>query len=169
MKTANEPYLPASVLDSSGDAFFIVDLEMIIIHWNKAAEKLYGNTATAMTGRQLSTVSLPDEIKRWVEYITPSIRHMIAPRYEQSMLHKNGETIELDLILSPVRDVTGQPIGLSVIARERMRLEGAEILQDKPWLRAASDTVEASVKKGRDVPYPVRFGGRRLLFDGTGI
>ncbi len=151
---AEEMFRLASIVESSGDAILSYTLDGIITSWNAGAEKLYGYTAEEIKGKPAS-VLLPggqeDEVTALLERVK---RGDGLDRYETVRLRRDGRQVEVSLTVSPIRDVTGETIGASTIARditERRKAEKALRqlsgrllqLQDKERARIARELHES--------------------------
>ncbi len=119
-------YFLASIVESTQDAIVTVNFDSVITSWNKGAEALYGYTAADVIGRPHSVLMLPEDIKALfhnTEQIRDSQR---VELYDTIRIHKNGQLMNLEVMLSPIKDSSGKIIGVSTIARdvtERKKLE----------------------------------------------
>lgn len=108
----------AAVVESSDDAIVAMTLEGIVQAWNRSAERLYGYSASEITGRPISILvppERPDELAAILGRIAQgeSVQH-----YESERISRNGTRIPVSLAVSPVRDGVGKVIGASTIARD---------------------------------------------------
>jgi len=109
----------ANIVESSSDAIIGLDLEEYIRSWNPAAEEIYEYSAEEAIGSHISIVVPEDqrkeEIGRELELIRNGGR---IDHYETVRLNKSGEKLYIDLSVSPIRDLSGEITGASVIARD---------------------------------------------------
>ena len=108
----------AAIVESSNDAIIGKTLDGIITSWNSGAEKIYGYSAQEAIGSPMSILvppELPDDQSQFLERIKRGDR---VDRYETVRLRKDGEQINVSLTISPIKDVTGNIIGASTIARD---------------------------------------------------
>jgi len=116
----------ASAVESSDDAIVTESLDGIITSWNKGAEQIYGYFAEEILGKNISILE-PDnrkgEIKQLVKKIQEEER---IQHYETSRLRKDRTLIDISVTLSPVLDVSGQLIAVSIIARDITERKKAE-------------------------------------------
>ncbi|WP_420236717.1 PAS domain-containing sensor histidine kinase [Telmatobacter bradus] len=113
----------AAIVESSPNAIVGTDLEGCITSWNKAAEMLYGYSASEVLG-QAVTLLYPSENDAWLGQqlsTTPRTSHCDAQRR-----CKDGSLIDVSLSIAPVLDEYGIVIGTAGIhtdIRERKRAE----------------------------------------------
>ncbi|GEM_PF-250926 len=106
-----------SIIENSADAIITTDLEGIVTSWNKGAERIYGFTEEEAKGKFLPFV--PDflyETER--QYIERIKKGETIKDIETVRKTKDGRIIEVSLTLSPIKDATGEIIGISGISRD---------------------------------------------------
>ena len=116
----------AAIVESSDDAIISKDLDGTITSWNEGAERLYGYSAAEVLGRPVSILTLPnqqDEISVFMRRMGEGIR---IEHYETQRVKKDGQTINVSLTLSPVKNHRGEIIGVSAIARDISAQKRAE-------------------------------------------
>jgi len=116
----------AAIVESSADAVSTIDFDGNITSWNKGAETLYGHKAAEVLGKPLSLVTLPEDLKELVHNAERIKQTGTAETHESIRVQKDGETLVLEVTLSPVRDGQKEVIGVSMVARdvtERRRRE----------------------------------------------
>jgi diguanylate cyclase len=123
--------LLSQIVTSTSEAIYTVDLELRVLTWNPGAERLYGYTAEEMIGQSLR-VLYPEssDSSSWREG-QKRRRRLLAgdfefEEYETVRRHKDGGLIQVAATTSPLRDDTGQIIGLVGALRditERRRTE----------------------------------------------
>lgn len=118
MANQQSQYLLASIVESSQDSIVTIDLNGTITSWNKGAEDLYGYKYAEVIGKTLDIVLLPIDIDQLIDKVNDIIHNVTVPIYETMRIHKNGRQVELEILLSPVRDASGRVIGVSTVARD---------------------------------------------------
>lgn len=114
--TQTKEYLE-SIIDNSADAIVSSDLNGIITSWNKGAEKIYGFSEAEAVGTYLPFV--PDFLRDTESGYSKRVRDgEVLKDIETVRLRKNGRTIEISLTLSPIKDASGEIIGVSGISRD---------------------------------------------------
>jgi PAS domain S-box-containing protein len=117
----------AAIVESSDDAIASKDLNGVVTSWNAAAERIFGYTAEEIVGRPI-TLIIPPELQEDEVRILRKIR--LGERidhFETVRLRKNGERIDVSLMVSPVRDERGQIIGAAKIVRDITQRKKMEI------------------------------------------
>jgi PAS domain S-box-containing protein len=108
----------AAIVESSGDAIISKDLNSIITTWNRAAGKLFGYSSEEMIGKSVLLL-IPPELQYEEEATLRRIRSGLrVEHYETVRVRKGGERIDVSLTISPIRDMVGNVIGVSKIARD---------------------------------------------------
>lgn len=108
-----------SLIKNSADAIVTTDLKGTVQTWNPAAEEIYGYRSSEVTGGFLPYV--PDgEIDSEHEYIE-RIRKGDVLKLESFRIHRDGGLIESSMTLSPIKDISGEIIGISHISRSTLR------------------------------------------------
>jgi PAS domain S-box-containing protein len=118
----------SAVVESSNDAIITKALDGTITAWNRAAERLFGYSASEAVGKHIRLIvpeTRRDEMYSILEQIGrgESIAHL-----ETKRLDKQGHEVEVSLTVAPLLSATGQIVGASKIARditESKRTEGA--------------------------------------------
>ena len=119
------------LLDASPAAIIAVDEASNVLHWNPAAERIFGWTADEVVGRQLPTLTptpkrLPRAAWQRCSQANPEPCEVVRQR-------KDGSLVELSLLNAPLRDAAGgikgllgQFIDLSEIKQARRTLRRTE-------------------------------------------
>jgi PAS domain S-box-containing protein len=108
--------LLASIVESSDDGIYSIDLDGIITSWNRGAEQLFGYTADEAVGRPVTMlIPLDREEIAVLERIKRGER---IHNYETVRRRKDGSSIEISLTVSPIHTPKGNIIGASKIARD---------------------------------------------------
>jgi PAS domain S-box-containing protein len=122
----------AALVDSSHGAIIGGDTDGTVRTWNRGAEHLYGYTGEEIVGRPGSLLLSP-EARDQVPGLLEKLRAgETIDGFQTVALRKDGRRVEVELTLSPIRDVHGEVTGVSSIARDitdRRRAEQAERLQ----------------------------------------
>ena len=110
--------LLASIVESSDDAIIGENLDGIIVSWNSGAERIFGYSSNEVKGHSISSLTPPDQAE-WIENTLQKIKaREDLVRLDTAGLRKDGKAIDLSLTVSPIKDVAGNAIGASIIARD---------------------------------------------------
>src|SRR5205085_7079859 len=92
--------------------------EGIVTSWNKAADTIFAYTAEEMIGQPITRLFPPDRLEEET-LILDRIKHgQRVEHFETVRRRKDGRDIDISVTISPVRDDSGQIIGVSKIARD---------------------------------------------------
>lgn len=107
----------AAIVESTDDAILSTDLSGVVTTWNKGAERLYGYSAEEIVGLPVARIVPADRQDEEPHILDFIARGDAIEHFETIRLRKDGETIEVSLTVSPVRNTEGRVIGASKIAR----------------------------------------------------
>jgi PAS domain S-box-containing protein len=108
----------AAVIESSDDAIVSKDLNGVVTSWNRAAERIFGYTASEMIGSSILRI-IPPHLESEERYILAKIRAgERINHYETLRQRKDGQPVRISVSVSPVRDSTGAIVGASKVARD---------------------------------------------------
>ena len=108
----------AAIVNSTHDAVLAADSDGIIVEWNRGAEALYGYTPAEAIGRPASMLSPPELAREQ----TALLQHVAAggdvDQHDTERVRKDGVRVPVSLTISPIRDASGQVVGIAGIARD---------------------------------------------------
>ena len=114
--TQTKEYLE-SIIDNSADAIITTDLEGKVTSWNQAAEKIFGFSQTSAIGS--FQPNIPLYLLDLENENLEKIKVGEVLKDIETLRKREDETlIEVSITLSPIKDVSGAVIGMSVIARD---------------------------------------------------
>lgn len=105
----------ATIVDSSFDAVFSLDLGRTITSWNPAAEVIYGWTAEEAIGCDISLIN-PNNTE--IEAFMGRARNNEVSRMESVRITKSGRPVDVLVTISPIFGETGEVIGVSSISMD---------------------------------------------------
>lgn len=108
----------AALVASSFDAIVTRTLDGVITSWNDGAEALFGYAACEMVGQTMREVFPADRLEEEREALQRVAQGERLARQECLRLRKDGSTLHVAAVLSPIRDATGAIVGTSLIARD---------------------------------------------------
>ncbi|MBF0329015.1 MAG: PAS domain S-box protein [Nitrospirae bacterium] len=113
------------LIENSADAIVTSDLNGIVKSWNLGAEKIYGFTREEAIGRFLPY--LPEFLAEIENDYTGKVRRGETLKDIETIRRtKDGKLIDVNLTLSPIKNISGDVIAISGIARditEKKRVE----------------------------------------------
>jgi PAS domain S-box-containing protein len=128
----NERAELAAIVDQSRDAIISRDLEYRIVNWNAAAERLFGYTADEAIGRDVSLIIPPDQEAEVARRRARLASGQSVPTYDAERITKDGRRISLSTSQFPVKDSSGNIVGVSSIFRDiSERLRGEQTLHEQ--------------------------------------
>ena len=108
----------ASIVEYSHDAIISESLDGVIATWNRGAERVFGYKAEEMVGHSIVELAWPGYEDDMLELLRRIQNDEVVDHYETVRRHKSGRRIVVSLTLSPVRDASGNLIGISKVARD---------------------------------------------------
>lgn len=115
--------LAHSLLLTRSDAIIAADRDGVIRSWNPGAERIFGHTENDAIGRSLDLI-IPERLQQrhWDGYRrtmeTGKSRYGEGDLLSVPALHKNGSTISVEFTVIPLRDESGNMIGMAAIMRD---------------------------------------------------
>jgi PAS domain S-box-containing protein len=124
----------AAIVESSDNAIISKTLDGVIKSWNMGAQKIFGYTSIEAIGKHISFI-IPTEYLEEERMILVKVRNdEIVDNYETVRLKKNGDRFHISLTVSPLKNRSGNIIGVSKIASDitaRKRSEASLIRLNK--------------------------------------
>ena len=129
--------LADAVLRTSSDAIVAADKDGIIRFWNPGAERIFGHASGDAIGQSLDII-IPEQLRarHWLGYrqvmATGESRYGHGDVLAVPGIRKDGARISLEFTIVPLRDETGQMIGMATIMRNvSTRFEEMRALRQK--------------------------------------
>jgi PAS domain S-box-containing protein len=110
--------LLASIVESSDDGIYSIDLDGIITSWNKGAEQLFGYTAAEAVDKPLVKLVPLDRQDEEIAILERIKRGERIHHYETVRRRNDGSLVEISLTVSPIYTPKGNIVGASKIARD---------------------------------------------------
>ena len=116
----------AAIVASSDDAIVGESLDGTIVSWNPVAERISGYSAHEVVGRPLIDLLPPEsyELERTI-LVRVGRGESVAP-HEDVRIRKDGTSIHASVTVFPIKDSTGQVIGVSRFVRDITARKRAE-------------------------------------------
>lgn len=133
------------VLEHTGEAVIIKDLNAVVTYWNREAASLYGFTAQEAIGKPLRGLHAADLSEADYARVLERVRAGRPTASFAERRKKNGEVIRVALKTAPLLDTRGQLVGEITVARDITTLHRTE-----EALHAAQATLQAKLAAIRD-------------------
>jgi len=116
----NESHLVqlGSIIESSDDAIYSIDLNDNILSWNRGAQSLYGYSKAEIVGRQIFDL-IPTHLT-W-EYLQAKemiLQGEYVGAYETVRRQKDGTLFNASISVSPLKNEDSMIVGFSIIAKD---------------------------------------------------
>ncbi len=108
----------ASIVEHSDDAIISKNLDGIISSWNRAAERIFGYSASEAVGQSIRMLVPSDLLTDEAAILRLIASGQSVSHYEAVRLRKDGARILVSVTISPIRDSAGVIIGASKVARD---------------------------------------------------
>jgi diguanylate cyclase (GGDEF)-like protein/PAS domain S-box-containing protein len=108
----------AQVLDRSGEAVIVKDLNAVVTYWNREAASLYGFSAEEAIGQPLRKLHAAELSETDYASLLARVRAGRAASSTTERRKKNGEIVRVTLNTTPLLDEHGALVGEITIARD---------------------------------------------------
>lgn len=119
----------ATIVKSSQDAIYSIDLEGRVKTWNQGAEKLFGYSEEEIVGKSLKKFTVPiekaDEYDKAVALLQ---RRIELPQFETIRKTRDGQIMQVLVSASPIYNTEGKVSSISVVTHDittRKKMEEA--------------------------------------------
>jgi PAS domain S-box-containing protein len=153
----------AAIVECSDDAIISKTLDGVITSWNRAAERLYGYSATEALGQPITIIippELPSEFPKILGRLRAGER---VDHYETVRVRKDGTRFAASVTVSPILDSEGRVVAASGITRDMTeRNQMAAALSERDKLRTVASLASAAAHEINN-PLAVILGQIELL------
>ena len=108
----------ASIIDGSEDAIICKSLDSTVLSWNASAENMFGYKAEEIVGKPITAIFPKNKVDEELFLIKKIKNNLHIKHYETERLHKDGSVINISVSLSPIKNTSGEIVGVSKIARD---------------------------------------------------
>ncbi len=131
-KQAEEQLLyQANLLQNVSDAIIATDLSFKITSWNRAAEALYGWSASEVIGQPVDEILQSEYFDHQPEQVYQQLLERGIWKGEVIQKHKDSTRINILASVSLIKDSTGKPVGAVAVNRDITKRKRAEEAQAK--------------------------------------
>jgi len=117
----------AAIVESSSDAIIGKNLDGIVTSWNHGAERIFGYSPEEMVGQSLARLIPPDRLHEEEKILSQIRQGERVKRFDTVRQCKNGQSIEVSVTVSPIKDAAGRVVGASKVARDITERKRAEM------------------------------------------
>lgn len=133
------------VLEHTGEAVIVKDLNAVVTYWNREAASLYGYSAQEAVGQPLRKLHAADLSDADYALVLERIRAGNPTTKTTERRKKSGEIVRVALKTTPLLDGAGKLVGEITVARDVTMLHRTE-----EALRAAQATLQARLAAIRE-------------------
>jgi diguanylate cyclase (GGDEF)-like protein/PAS domain S-box-containing protein len=133
------------VLDQTGEAVIVKDLNAVVTYWNREAAALYGFSAREAIGQPLRKLHAADLSEADYARVLERVRAGKSTSSSTERRKKNGEVVRVAIKTTPLLDAEGKLVGEITVSRDVTALHHSE-----EALRAAQATLETRLTAIRE-------------------
>jgi PAS domain S-box-containing protein len=127
----------SAIVTSPDDAVITKTLDGVITSWSAAVEELFGYSAGEAIGQHIGIIIPPERLAEETYLLERLRKGEAVEQSETKRLGKDGQTVEVFLAVSPVRDANGHITGASETlrdlgARKRAQVEFRTFVESTP-------------------------------------
>jgi PAS domain S-box-containing protein len=109
----------AVVIETTADAVISANPDLVITHWNKSAERIYGFTAEEVIGKHSIIDFTPEEEREFIlETVKKAKMGEQVIGVETKRYRKDKSIIDISLTLTPIFNAEGELISISGVSRD---------------------------------------------------
>lgn len=147
----------ATIVNYSDDAIISTTFDGTVKSWNRAAEKLFGYTGDEIIGKSVFIMSPPQRANEDPQLLEKIKSGIFIEHYETESQKKDGTIIPVEVSLSPIKDRSGNIIGVSKIVHDitKRKKTEEELKQKNYFLNAVLENIPAMIfmKNAKDLRY----------------
>jgi PAS domain S-box-containing protein len=113
----------AAIVQSTEDAIVSADRDGRITHWNPGAERLLGYAPQEIVGQLVRTLVRPEDFPEQNARFRAAIAGEAVARITTQWVRKDRTLVDVLLTASPLRDHTGEVIGVSAVVHDITELQ----------------------------------------------
>ena len=164
-KTIESPNsFEAKLLDVVEQAIVVIDMQGMVLYWNRFAEQLYGWTKAEAMGRKLRELVTPQQSIQMAEEILALLRQGKSWNGHFLARHRNGREFFVDITDAPIFGDDGELIGIIGAAKDAtLRLQAEDAL------RASEEFNRSVLESSTDCIKVLNPDGTLISMNGPGM
>ncbi|MEG4585616.1 PAS domain S-box protein [Microcoleus sp. MOSTC5] len=111
-QTKEKLRLQSQIIDQIQESVISTDIDGSIGIWNQASQKLYGYQKTEAIGQHISLIYSPEQHEFLLDQVIKPLQKKGEPEIEVITRRKSGENFYSHLMLSLLKDSTGEVVGM---------------------------------------------------------
>lgn len=137
----------AAIVADSQDAIITKTLDGIVTSWNEGAEEMFGYRADEMIGQPITQLFPQHQIDEEKFIIKKIKSNTSIKQYETVRVTKHGALIHLSVSLSPIKNLLGEIVGVSKIARDitKQKMLEQKLIQQHAQFKVTMDAIADAV------------------------
>jgi PAS domain S-box-containing protein len=137
----------AAIVESSLDGIISKNLDGIITTWNPGAKKLFGYAPEEIIGTSILRLIPADRVAEENEILRRIRLGENVMHFDTVRQLKSGQLLEVSVTASPIRDATGQILGVSKMIRDISERKQAQqaLANERVLLRNLVDNLPVAV------------------------
>ena len=172
----------AAIVANADDAIVSKTIDGTITSWNRAAERMFGHSASEAVGQSIHLIVPPDREEEERDVLRRLARGETIEHFETLRRKKDGTVFPVSISVSPLRDARGRVVGASKIARDiserrlaeqrlQRTVETLEVLYRLVDVIGHAPGREAVCEAGLEALLTIAGAGRAsvLVRDGAGV
>ena len=120
----------SAIFQSSADAIIAESLDGRIYGWNPAAEAIFGYSSEEIRGTSIFDL-MPEQSREQKREIVRRVQSGATVKEEVLRLNRAGQSIRLEITVSPIKSESGTVIAILVVAKDLSRLYNERKLKDR--------------------------------------
>lgn len=108
----------ASIVESSSDAIVSLSLAGVVATWNLAAERIFGHAESEAMGADMESLMLRQGDDAYDKAYDLARAGLKSERFDMRLRRRDGATVDVYILLSPLLDADGKPDGITIIASD---------------------------------------------------
>ncbi len=136
--SANEAGPVLKELGNIGDAIFTVNRNLVVEYWGQRAIEIFGISERDAVGEPITFLETVFAEFEWGKVFDHALAGVAVGPLPAVCRHRNGKSVHVGFVISPVRGTRDRIEKLIVVARDR-----TEVLAASDSLRAANASLEA--------------------------